>query len=289
MVEDLGTEEGLDEFKKPTKIALVDADTIVYAACSVNEYLDEHLPKEFYQYEEWKAIITDPQYDEEAGGIWVQHTSAAIEASVARIEGIIEATFTKSAELYFTSGKNFRHAVDPMYKGNRTGRYPPGLKEVKMAMLEKYPGCIGDGVEADDIVVYLKRTNPDKYVLCAVDKDVLQSVPGKHWNYYRSDKYHIEPKWIEVTKESAEQFPYFQCLMGDTTDNIRGCPGIGKKTAAKLLKGITTNEERWDVVVETFKKKGLTAKDALQTMRLVNCHQIDENYKWHPYTQPIGV
>lgn len=289
MIENLGEDEGLEAFPQATKIALLDADTIIYAACSVNEYPEEMLDIGFYTPTEWDEIIEDTQWVASEHSIYRIHTKAAIAHCVDRIEEIIEVTNTVSAELYFTSGKNFRHIVDPMYKANRKHtRYPAGLKEIKLEMLKRYPGMIGDGMEADDIVVYLKRTQPEKYVLCAVDKDVLNALPGKHWNYYRSERYSIKSKWVDITKQHAEIWPYMQCLEGDAADNIKGCPGVGKKTALKLLANTTTAEERWNIVVKTFIQKKLTAKDALQTMRLVNMNQMDSNYKWLPWTQPTG-
>jgi len=290
-IEDLGPDEGMEEIAKATKIALVDADTIVYAACSVCEYAEEILPEDFYTQEEWAEIIMDPNYDAEEGCIWNINLDEVMASCHSKIADILEATFTKSAELYFTSGKNFRHTVDPMYKANRKHtRYPIGLKEAKLALLELYPGMIGDQVEADDIVVYLKRTHPNKYVLCAVDKDVLKSVPGKHWNYYTSVKYGIPAKWQETTKEDAENFPYIQTLTGDTTDNIRGCPGIGPKKAIKALAGCKTPYEKWDAVVKCFVAKKLTAKDAVRDRRLVDMHQVMPDgkggYIWTPWSQP---
>ncbi len=291
-IENLGDDEGLEGLKHATKIALVDADTLAYAACFVCEYAEDILGEDFYTKEEWEEILQNPNYDSVEGCIWNINIDEAVQACHVKIADIQEATFTKSVELYFTSGKNFRHTVDPMYKGNRVGtRYPVGLKEVKLALLEHYPGEIGDQVEADDIVVYLKRTQPTKYVLVAVDKDVLKSVPGKHWNYYTSVKYGIEAKWQETTREDAELFPYIQTLTGDSTDNIRGCPGIGPKKAIKALANCETSVERWDAVVKCFVGKKLTAKDALRDRRLVDMHQITPKegggWQWNPWVQPI--
>jgi 5'-3' exonuclease len=293
-IESLGEEEGLEEFEKPTKIALIDADTIAYAAASTCQYADDLLPREMYTDAEWKNICCDAQYDEKEQCIWKMDMEKALEFSKNRIEEIVEKTFTKDVELYFSHGKNFRFTVHPMYKANRgETRYPPELYELKKLILEEYnnQGCICTDVEADDVVVYLKRKYPDRYVLCAVDKDVYRSVPGKHFNYYTSQKYNIPMKWVETTKEDAELFPYIQCLTGDPTDNIKGVPGVGPKTALKILKDKVTPYERWKAVVSAFEAKGLTAIDAIRDMRLVNMHQVHRNekgeYVWTPWTQPL--
>jgi DNA polymerase-1 len=283
-IEDLGEEEGLDSYEKPTKTLLLDADTLAFAAGSVNEYADDLLPREMYTDAEWEEIISSPQFDEEEMCIWRQDVDKSVSDCIDRIVELQEITFTKDVVLFFTeTRKNFRYAVYPDYKANRKStRYPPDIKKIKEKLLEKYQGEICEEIEADDAVVYLKRTNPQKYVLCSCDKDVYRSVAGKHFNYYRSEKYDIPMKWVETTQEEAEEFPYIQCLTGDSTDNISGCPGIGAKRAIKVLRGCTTDEERWCAVVDAYKKKGLSESVAIMNMRLVSMDQVykDEKGNW---------
>ena len=51
-------------------------------------------------------------------------------------------------------------------------------------------------------------------------------------------------------------FIYYQCLVGDKSDNIiSGLSRIGEVTAKKLLKGITTIEEAEKVVIEQYNKQ----------------------------------
>ena len=286
MFENLGEEEGLEEFKTSNKIALIDADTIVYAACSTQEYADEVLSKEFYSDEEYEELINHPFYDDKTQAIWQVDEEAVLNLCIERITEIQALTNTKSVELHFTEGRNFRYDVDPMYKGNRSKtKYPAGLRETKAALLKLYSGGIHSEFEADDIVVMLKRTQPTKYILCAVDKDVYKAVPGKHFNYYRSVLYNIDMKWVETEAKDAYQFPYIQTLMGDSTDNIKGCPGIGKVKAAKAIEGLVTPCDMWKAVVKLFKSKKLTVKDAIRDMRLVNMHQLTIDKKivlWEP-------
>ena len=285
-IEDIGITEGIKSTAKG--IALIDADTIAYATASTSEWADELLPKEFYQYEEWKEIVNDPNYDEENHCIWVINLEEAIATAVDRIEEIKTATETTDVEIYFTEGRNFRYDLYDMYKGNRLGTRPPvGLSEIKHALLKKYPGEICEEYEADDLVVMLKRTNPDKYILCAVDKDVLNSVKGKHFNYYRSEKYNIPMKWQTTSMVKATQFPYKQCMMGDNGDNIPGCPGIGPKRAETIIADLIEPKEMWDAVVKTFKSKKLTIKDAIRDMRLVNMHQLTPDRKVNLWNPPV--
>jgi DNA polymerase-1 len=128
--------------------------------------------------------------------------------------------------------------------------------------------------EADDMVVALIRDNPNKYILAAVDKDVLYSIPGRHFNYYSSERYNIDMKWVEVDKDTAMKHHFVQALTGDTADNIPGLQGVGPKTADKILNGIVGPRELWDKVKAEYEARGKTAIDALTTMRLVHMHQV---------------
>jgi len=286
MIESLGDEEGLEGFKSSNKVALIDCDTVIYAACSGHEYAEDLMPEDFYSGEEYRELLEHPNYDAEENCIWYLDEDAAWDSIVTRISDIQTATDTKSVELYFTSGRNFRYTVDPMYKANRKNtRYPVGLSLMKDKALENYAGEICTEYEADDIVVMLKRTQPKHYILAAIDKDVLGAVPGKHYNYYRSFQYNIEPKWVTTDIESAMKFPYKQTLMGDTTDNIKGCPGIGPKRADKILANSYLPCEMWKLVVKTFLLKKLTVKDAIRDMRLVQMNQLSIDRKitlWEP-------
>ncbi len=284
---DLGEEEGLEEFKVGSKIALIDADTIVYASCTVKEYADDLLDWSMYTEDEMLAIQDTPGYDEEGHCIWMFNEEEVVSDCISRITEIQGLTNTRDVELHFTQGRNFRYDVYDMYKANRKNtRYPTGMSVVKAALLKIYAGAIHSTFEADDMVVMLKRTQPDKYVLCAVDKDVYKAVPGKHFNYYRSAKFGIDMKWVTTEAKDAYQFPYLQAMMGDSTDNIPGAKGYGPKKATKVLEGLVTPCDMWKAVVGVFEKTGLTIVEALRDMRLVHMHQLGIDGKtinlWSP-------
>ena len=266
---------------------VLDADTVAYAVCSAVETEQELLPESFYAPEEWEEIVTDPRYVAAKHCIYEIDIDEAIEAAIEYIKAIQQATLTKEVEVYCSSGRNLRYMLDSEYKLNRSDiRYPNGLKEVKAAIVKHFGGELCTDYEADDIVVYRKRTDPD-VILSSVDKDVLKSVPGRHYNYYNSERYGIRPKWVETSQDEADKFPYMQCLMGDQADGIRGVHGIGPKKAEKLLAEATTPAEMWEIVVAQYIAYGMTGRDALRTMRLVNMHQLAEdsngNLVWEPW------
>ncbi len=106
-------------------------------------------------------------------------------------------------------------------------------------------------LEADDILGLLAA--PDR-VMVTIDKD-LRTVPGWHYN---PDK---EDFPVKVTACEAKRFLAKQWLMGDSTDNIRGCPAIGPKKADTFLD--TTPEDDWlEGIYELFESKGMTRGQA---------------------------
>jgi len=264
---------------KNDKIALIDADTIAFTACLNVEEECEVLPQEFYSDEEWdelKPKIKDGVY-------YNVDELAAIAKAKEKIDRILDKTGCKDVELHFTGGhKNFRYSIYPEYKANRKNmRVPAKLREVKEALCKMYKGTIHTKWEADDAVVHYYDKN--KYILCAVDKDVLNSIEGRNFNYYESGLYNIEMKWMEVDKYTSITWKYLQTLIGDKTDNIIGLKGIGPAKAQKILKGLMTNKELWLAVEEAYKIKGRTAEDAVLNLNLVdmNLLQADGTIKLH--------
>jgi len=275
---------------KNDKIALIDADTVAFIACLNTEEEIEILPREYHSESEWQEIINDPNFDEESMVTYYTDINLAVAKAEEKLQRIKDKTGCLTCELWFTSGRdNFRYKVKEDYKANRVNnRAPAGLKEVKAALLENYSGGICTKWEADDIVVYKKMQEPKKYIMCAIDKDVYNSVPGRHFNYYESLQWNKQMKWIETSAATAKLWPYLQTILGDTTDNIKGCKGIGPKKALKFVNEDMTEQEMWDGTVRAWESKGMSSIDALVTINLVNMHllkEIDgklEIVLWHP-------
>lgn len=142
----------------------------------------------------------------------------------------------------------FRHKEYDKYKAGRKKMPPelamqiPLLKDVLRAMNIKIFEM--EGFEADDIIgTIVKRAEEEgmsPYVITG-DKDELQLA---------SDTTHViitrkgvsefdiydRPAFAEKYGFMPEQFIDFKGLMGDQSDNIPGVPGVGEKTAAKLIK-----------------------------------------------------
>lgn len=170
----------------------------------------------------------------------------------ARSEGIIrdicQTLGSEDVELWLSGNNNFRYGVYPEYKANRiTAKRPRWEKEVKQFLTDVWGAQWSDGCEADDMLgvrqmELLGRQEP--VVICTIDKD-LDMIPGDHYNFVKKEKYFVTP-------EEAIRFFYYQCLIGDTADGIKGVPGIGPKKASNLLAPATTEKEYFDIVKEQF-------------------------------------
>lgn len=142
------------------------------------------------------------------------------------------------------AGRNtFRRDIYPEYKSNRE-ETPVDLKSQFPVLIEAcnafgVPIIEMTGYEADDIIATIATKLSEKNYevrIVASDKDLMQLIND---NVYLFDP--IKSKVIKETEVrekygvSPNQMIALQALMGDSTDNVPGVPGVGPKTAAKLL------------------------------------------------------
>ena len=197
----------------------------------------------------------------------------------------------KNTTLCWTSTDNFRYKVDSGYKGNRsTTRHrlkPVGFKESRRRIEDRYPSECWWRLEADAVLGILATRHTDKTpIIWSGDKD-LNQIPGFHLN---------EDGDIElITEDQADAYFYRQCLIGDSVDNYPGCPGVGPKTAEKLLPLERFNSaSAWRAVVKQYEKKGLSSSHALKQARLARIlrdtdYSFDDIELWQPPILPTLV
>lgn len=265
---------------KNGKIALIDADTAIFAACCVIEQDMPVCEEDYTTKEEWLEVFNSPNFSD--GILYTTCIDEVKRAADDKIQDIVERSGCTGYELHFTGGrKSFRYDIYPKYKANRLGgRAPLGLREVKKLFLKEGAEIHYDW-EADDAVIAKMRAYPDKYVLCAVDKDILYSLEGKHFNYYQNSNKQMH--YFEVDAHTAMLHHYKQTLTGDGSDNVPGLHRVGPKTADKILADITTEKEAWDTIGAAYENRGKDILDALLTMRLVNTHQVTYNTETKKY------
>ena len=142
----------------------------------------------------------------------------------------------------------FRHEMFEEYKGTRKPmaeelRQVPVIKEVLQAMgvkiIEKA------GLEADDILGTISRMSERRGLEVSVisgDRDLLQlatehvkiRIPKTKKGQTEIEDYYAEDV-LNAYQVTPTEFIDLKALMGDTSDNIPGLPGVGEKTATKII------------------------------------------------------
>ena len=151
---------------------------------------------------------------------------------------------THIAVCFDPAGKTFRHEEYPAYKAQREATPEdiklsvPYIKQI----LDAYniTVCEVPGFEADDVVGTLSRLASERgyqTFMVTGDKDFGQLVKPnvKIYNPSKNEILGVAEVNAKYGLESPLQVIDLLGLMGDTTDNIPGCPGVGPKTAEKLI------------------------------------------------------
>jgi len=177
-----------------------------------------------------------------------ENTSAIFGVANSVIKLLNEQEFTHIAMCFDTPERTKRHRIFPAYKATREkmpeelGEQLQDIKAIIEAM--GIPIIEKAGVEADDIVGTLTKAaiSEDFFVtLISWDKDFLQLLTDKKINMIKPARGKISEELItaeSVRKKlgiSPEQMVDYLALVGDTSDNIPGVPGVGPKSAASLL------------------------------------------------------
>ena len=144
--------------------------------------------------------------------------------------------------VFDAKGKNFRHKIYSEYKANRS-KMPDELSEQIPKLYEildllGFPPIIVEGVEADDVIGTLsnKYKKNKNIKIFSGDKDFAQLVD--------SNVVIINPVSLDIMDERAVKKKFdieakniidYLALVGDKSDNIPGIPGVGAKTASRLI------------------------------------------------------
>ncbi len=163
----------------------------------------------------------------------------------------------------------FRHEMFAEYKGTRKGM-PEELREQVPVLKELLDACgilrlERPGYEADDILGTLaKRSEAEGFQVSLVsgDRDLLQiaddvikvRIPKTKRTGTEIEDYHTQDV-IEKYGLKPLQIIDLKGLMGDASDNIPGVPGIGEKTAVKLLTQFETVENTIEHIDEVMPNK----------------------------------
>lgn len=250
---DTTDDKGPDKYSH--KYALLDGDVLRYEVGAIGQGTEDH---------------PDPMPFDYVAGV--------LDDKIANITALAQA---REPVIYLTGAVNFRDniAVTKPYKGNRKGEKPFHFKNLTAYLRGRYNVVETEGLEADDRMAYDQfNSEADSTIICTRDKD-LRMIPGWHYGwecgaqreYSRRlvdhDGYICELQNGKVEATGMALF-WYQMLIGDTVDNIPGCPGIGPKKAFKLLDGCPASD-MWGVVREVYYEKGMTDEYILEQGQLL--------------------
>ena len=142
----------------------------------------------------------------------------------------------------------FRHVANPLYKAQREAA--PDILRQQMGLVREVLDALRvhvvdlAGWEADDIlatVAEMAKAEGHEVIIVTGDRDSYQLVedPGVKVLYNRRGvtdyALYDEAGIKEKTGVTPAQYPEYAALRGDPSDNLAGVPGVGEKTAAKLI------------------------------------------------------
>lgn len=190
----------------------------------------------------------------------------------------------------FDHGRTFRHEAYPPYKAQREETPEdiklsvPYIKEILQAM--HIPVLQADGFEADDVIgtlatkagqagVETYMLTPDKDYGQLIAPNVFMFKPRHGGGYDKIGESEIKEKY---GIDSAHKVIDLLALMGDSADNYPGCPGVGEKTAVKLINEFGSCEEllaHADRLKEKMREKVENAKDDIKMSKFLATIRTD--------------
>ena len=169
------------------------------------------------------------------------------------------------------SKPTFRHEEYAEYKGTRKGM--PDELRAQMPYAKRAAAALGflviecPGFEADDVigtsVTMAEKTGEIESYILTGDRDSLQLISDRTTvvlEKTKEDIYFTPERFFAEYGITPAQFIDVKALMGDSSDNIPGVPGIGEKTALKLIKEAADLETIYSDVEKYGQTKSVIAK-----------------------------
>ncbi len=190
----------------------------------------------------------------------------------------------------FDTGKTFRNDIFPEYKATRA-KMPDELRQQIERLREiidafDIPRLEKEGMEADDVLgsiaqqavqngLGVKIITGDRDLLQLVTDRIIVNLPGRSMadakDYYKDDV-------IAKMGVRPDQVVDLKALMGDSSDNIPGVPGVGQKTAIKLLDEYDNLDSVYEHIEEIeprYQKKLIPGKELAYLSRDLATIQLD--------------
>lgn len=218
------------------------------------------------------------------------HNTSAVLGFCNTLKEILDKEHPTYLGVAFDQGKTFRHEAFPPYKAQRQATPEdiklsvPVIQDILQAM--HIPVLVSEGFEADDVIGTLATKAGEQGVetyMLTPDKDYGQLIrpnvymfrPRHGGGYDKIGEAEIEEKY---GIPSAKQVVDLLALMGDSADNYPGCPGVGEKTAVKLINEFGTTEnllEHTDQLKGKMREKVENAKDDIKMSKFLATIRTD--------------
>ena len=187
---------------------------------------------------------------------------------------------THVAVCFDLPGGTFRTEILPSYKGTRDVT-PPDF-EPQVPLIREVLAALGvaavdrPNYEADDLLATYARLGREagmRVLVVSGDRDTIQLVTDEVTLLYPrkgvSDLVHFTPESVvERYEVLPSQYPELAALVGETSDNLPGVPGVGPKTAAKWIATYGGLEEILERADDVPGKAGESLRAHLEQVRL---------------------
>lgn len=214
-----------------SKIAIIDMDSLLFAAFHGNKVLDE------------KGIPT--RTEDNSKFIYNEKTAIEIMDSCDYLMNQLLDKSEATGYIGFVKGRNTtksKEAVNDAYKADRNKESPKLWNFTKEYLKLDWGIVEVDNIETDDAVNIARLRIPDSFI-CAIDSDLL-GLEGKHYNWKKNE-------WITTSKEEAD-FKFWSDMMCGTHNNTKGIPKIGPKGASILLSNVNDTETYLSLTMDAF-------------------------------------
>lgn len=246
----------------------------------------------FYSYREMRTLKGEP--------------TGATYGFITRVENLIRDLKPQRIGVAFdVREKTFRHHLFSAYKAKRLT--PPEELVAQLPHIKEYleargiPAFEFPGFEADDIIASISKREAalgNQVVIFTADKDLFQlTAAGENIAIFHPKL--KEKLYAQGIKEHfgvlPEQIVDYLSLTGDSSDNIPGVPGIGEKTALKLIEQFGSVDnllQHLEEVGEKVKTKIRENLDSLHIARqlidLANAPQLNIDIAFEPFKDQIN-
>ena len=230
-------------------------------------------------YRSYFAFIRNPRFNSK--GV---NTSAMLGVTNTIIQVLEKEKPDFIGVVFDVSAPTFRHNMFPEYKANRE-EMPEDLRKSipyirKIIEAFNIPIIEKEGFEADDVIGTLAKKaekegfmtymmTPDKDYAQLVSENVVMYKPGKAGG--DAEVWGVKEVQENFGIENPAQMIDILGLMGDSADNIPGCPGIGPKTAEKLIAEFGSIDELYK---NTDKLKGKQKENLIENEEKVRLSRV---------------